>query len=79
MRAIALLSLLLLGACCKPETVTVTAAPPPKIVRPELRVKKLKPDASFKEVLEAYTLDLTEVSGYADQLEILIWPKEEKK
>jgi hypothetical protein len=82
MRILPVIAFLALMAACKtPQPIIVQAPPPPRIVRPVLRVHSLPPTATVTEVLKAYVLDLTEQSGYADQLETLIWgptPQEPK-
>ena len=72
--ALALAALFLTAAlgCQKPEPVPVPCPEAPRIQRPVLRVKALPPDATERDTLTAYVLDLVAMVGYADQLDALL-------
>jgi hypothetical protein len=69
---LALILFVLLISCKPPVVITVPCPKPPEIVRPDLRIKKLRTESTTREVIEAYVLDLAEQVGYADQLESIL-------
>jgi hypothetical protein len=67
-----ILVLLLFTGCMKPQVITTPCPKPPEIAQPVLRVKSLTSDSTIAAVLKAYTLDLAEQVGYAEQLKALL-------
>lgn len=64
----ALLALALLAGCRRP----MACPEPPVVPNPQLRIHQLTPSSTIPQVLEAYALDLAEICGQRDQLQVIL-------